>query len=431
VITDRSKELFKRAKRVIPGGVNSPVRACGSVGGVPRFIERGKGCHIWDADGNEYIDFVGSWGPLIAGHANPSVLKALRGVMASGTSFGAPTELETELAEVITGAIPSIKKIRMVSSGTEGTMSALRLARAATGRDRVLKFEGCYHGHVDALLLGAGSGVATLGIPGTPGVPASYADLTIQAPYNDIGAVVQAFERWGDEIACVIVEPLAGNMGCVAPQPGFLKTLRECCDRSGSLLIFDEVITGFRLAWGGAQKLYRVKPDLTCLGKIVGGGLPAAAYGGRRDLMAQIAPEGPVYQAGTLSGNPLAMAAGIATLGELAKDGAYERLGAISKRMADGLSEIAREIGVEFTAVAVGGAFGFFFHPGPINNFADAQKAHAGRFKAFFKSMLEQGIYLAPSPFECGFASLAHKDRDIEAALAAARVAMQKAARVR
>jgi glutamate-1-semialdehyde 2,1-aminomutase len=310
-------------------------------------------------------------------------------------------------------------------------MSALRLARGATGRERVLKFEGCYHGHVDALLLGAGSGVATLGIPGSPGVPDSYADLTIQAPYNDVGAVRQAFERWGDEIACVIVEPLAGNMGCVPPLPGFLEELRECCDRSGALLIFDEVITGFRLAWGGAQKLYRVKPDLTCLGKIVGGGLPAAAYGGRRDLMAQIAPEGPVYQAGTLSGNPLAMAAGLATLRELAKPGAYERLGATSQQMADGLTEIAREIGVEFSAVAVGGAFGFFFHPGPVRNFADAQKAHAGRFKRFFQSMLAQGIYLAPSPYECGFASLAHKGRDIEAALAAARIAMRKAARVR
>ena len=429
--TDRSKRLFKRAKRVIPGGVNSPVRAFGSVGGTPRFIARGKGCRIWDVDGNEYIDFVGSWGPLIAGHANPSVLKALRAAMASGTSFGAPTELEIELAEVITGALPSVKKIRMVSSGTEATMSALRLARAATGRERVLKFEGCYHGHVDALLLGAGSGVATLGIPGSPGVPASYADLTIQAPYNDIGAVLQAFEGWGNEIACAIVEPLAGNMGCVAPLPGFLKTLRECCDRSGALLVFDEVITGFRLAWGGAQNLYRVKPDLTCLGKIVGGGLPAAAYGGRADLMAKIAPEGSVYQAGTLSGNPLAMAAGLATLGELAKPGAYERLGATSQRMADGLSEIAREVGVEFSAVAEGGAFGFFFHPGPVQNFADAQKADAARFKRFFQSMLEQGVYLAPSPFECGFASLAHQDRDIEAALAAAHVAMQKAARVR
>ena len=429
--TDRSKELFKRAKRVIPGGVNSPVRAFGSVGGVPRFIERGKGCRIWDADGNEFIDFVGSWGPLIAGHANPAVLKALRAVMASGTSFGAPTRLEIELAEVITGALPSVKKIRMVSSGTEATMSALRLARAATGRERVLKFEGCYHGHVDALLLGAGSGVATLGIPGSPGVPECYADLTIQAPYNDVGAVRQAFDRWGDQIACAIVEPLAGNMGCVAPLRGFLEELRECCDRSGALLIFDEVITGFRLAWGGAQKRYRVKPDLTCLGKIVGGGLPAAAYGGRRDLMVQVAPEGSVYQAGTLSGNPLAMAAGLATLRELSKAGAYERLEATSQRMAAGLVEIAREVGVEFTAVAAGGVFGFFFHPGPVRNFADAQKAHRGRFQRFFQSMLEQGIYLAPSPFECGFASLAHQSRDIDAALAAARVAMKKAARVR
>ncbi len=429
--SNRSKELFKRAKRVIPGGVNSPVRAFGSVGGVPRFIERGKGCRIWDADGNEYIDFVGSWGPLIAGHANPAVLKALRAAMASGTSFGAPTEREIELAELITGALPSVKKVRMVSSGTEATMSALRLARGVTGRGRVLKFEGCYHGHVDALLVGAGSGVATLGIPGSPGVPASYADLTIQAPYNDVSAVREAFQRWGDEIACAIVEPLAGNMGCVPPVPGFLEELRECCDRSGALLIFDEVITGFRLAWGGAQKLYRVKPDLTCLGKIVGGGLPAAAYGGRRELMAQIAPEGSIYQAGTLSGNPLAMAAGVATLRELAEPGVYERLGAVSQRIADGLAEIARELGVEFTSVAVGGAFGFFFHPGPVRNFADAQKAHAGRFKRFFASMLEQGVYLAPSPYECGFASLAHKDRDVETALAAARVALQKAARVR
>ncbi len=429
--SNRSKELFKRAKRVIPGGVNSPVRAFGSVGGVPRFIERGKGCRIWDADGNEYIDFVGSWGPLIAGHANPAVLKALRAAMASGTSFGAPTEREIELAELITGALPSVKKVRMVSSGTEATMSALRLARGVTGRGRVLKFEGCYHGHVDALLVGAGSGVATLGIPGSPGVPASYADLTIQAPYNDVSAVREAFQRWGDEIACAIVEPLAGNMGCVPPVPGFLEELRECCDRSGALLIFDEVITGFRLAWGGAQKLYRVKPDLTCLGKIVGGGLPAAAYGGRRELMAQIAPEGSIYQAGTLSGNPLARAAGVATLRELAEPGVYERLGAVSQRIADGLAEIARELGVEFTSVAVGGAFGFFFHPGPVRNFADAQKAHAGRFKRFFASMLEQGVYLAPSPYECGFASLAHKDRDVETALAAARVALQKAARVR
>jgi len=430
VTTDRSKELFKRAKRVIPGGVNSPVRAFGSVGGVPRFIERGKGCHIWDADGNEFIDFVGSWGPLIAGHANPAVLKALRTVMASGTSFGAPTQLEIELAEVITGALPSVDKIRMVSSGTEATMSALRLARAATGRERVLKFEGCYHGHVDALLLGAGSGVATLGIPGSPGVPTCYADLTIQAPYNDVGAVRQAFDRWGGEIACVIVEPLAGNMGCVAPLSGFLEELRECCDRSGALLIFDEVITGFRLGWGGAQQRYRVKPDLTCLGKIVGGGLPAAAYGGRRDLMAQVAPEGPVYQAGTLSGNPLAMAAGLATLRELSKAGAYERLEATSQRMAAGLVEIAREVGVEFTAAAAGGVFGFFFHPGPVVCFEDAKRANEERFRVFFHSMLEAGIYLAPSAFEAGFISLAHGEDEIDATLAASEAAFARAARL-
>ncbi|HXV37238.1 MAG TPA: glutamate-1-semialdehyde 2,1-aminomutase [Myxococcota bacterium] len=428
---ERSKELFRRAKRVIPGGVNSPVRAFGAVGGAPRFIARGKGCRIWDVDGNAYLDFVGSWGPLIAGHANPAVLRALRAAMASGTSFGAPTELEVELAELIASALPSVQKLRMVSSGTEATMSALRLARAATGRERVLKFEGCYHGHLDALLLGAGSGVATLGIPGSPGVPACYAELTIQTPFNDVGALRQAFERWGGEIACAIVEPLAGNMGCVPPLPGFLEELRECCDRAGALLIFDEVITGFRLGWGGAQARYRVKPDLTCLGKIIGGGLPAAAYGGRRDLMDQVAPEGSVYQAGTLSGNPLAMAAGLATLRELAKPGRYERLEAISEQLAQGLLGIAREVGVEFSAVAVGGVFGFFFHPGPVRNFADAQKAHARRFRRFFQSMLEQGIYLAPSPYECGFASLAHRPRDVDAALAAARVALRKAARLR
>jgi glutamate-1-semialdehyde 2,1-aminomutase len=429
--TDRSKELFRRAKRVIPGGVNSPVRAFGSVGGVPRFIDRGKGCQIWDVDGNAYIDFVGSWGPLIVGHANPSILKAVRSAMSRGTSFGAPTELEIELAEAIRSAMPSVHMVRMVSSGTEATMSALRLARAATGRDRILKFEGCYHGHVDALLLGAGSGVATLGIPGSPGVPSCNAELTIQAPYNDLGAVRQAFDRWGEEIACVIVEPLAGNMGCVPPVIGFLEELRQCCDRFGALLIFDEVITGFRLARGGAQGRFRVRPDLTCLGKIMGGGLPAAAYGGRRELMARVAPAGPVYQAGTLAGNPLAMAAGLATLRELEKPGTYERLEAISKRIAGGFHEIAREVGVEFTSEAHGGIFGFFFHPGPVRDFGDAQKAHAGRFKRFFASMLEQGIYLAPSPYESGFASLAHRPRDLDATLEAARVAMRKAAGVR
>ncbi len=429
--TERSKQLFARAKRVIPGGVNSPVRAFGSVGGVPRFIERGKGCRVWDVDGNEYIDFVGSWGPLIAGHANPAILKAVRSAMSKGTSFGAPTELEISLAETIRDAVPSIQKLRMVSSGTEATMSALRLARAATGRDRVLKFEGCYHGHVDALLLGAGSGVATLGIPGSPGVPSSYANLTIQAPYNDIEAVRSAFQKWGEQIACIIVEPMAGNMGFVPPVAGFLEALRACCDEYGALLIFDEVITGFRLGWGGAQKHFGVKPDLTCLGKVVGGGLPAAAYGGRGDLMGQIAPEGPVYQAGTLSGNPLAMAAGLATLELLAKPGAYEQLGAVSARITSGLEQLAVEIGVPLCTASAGGIFGFFFHEGPVTNFTEAADAHPARFKRFFSSMLEQGIYLAPSPYECGFASLAHRPRDLNRTLEAAQVALEKAARVR
>ncbi len=426
--TDRSKQLLQRAKRVIPGGVNSPVRAFGSVGGVPRFIDRGKGCRIWDADGNEYIDFVGSWGPLIAGHANPSILKAVRAAMSKGTSFGAPTEAEISLAEKIKGAVPSMQKLRMVSSGTEATMSALRLARAATGRDRVLKFEGCYHGHVDALLLGAGSGVATLGIPGSPGVPQSYANLTIQAPYNDIAAVRTAFEKWGEQIACIIVEPMAGNMGFVPPVPGFLEALRVCCDEYGALLIFDEVITGFRLGWGGAQKHFGVKPDLTCLGKVVGGGLPAAAYGGRRELMSQIAPEGPVYQAGTLSGNPLAMAAGLATLERLEQPGSYEQLGSVSARIASGLEQIARELGVPLCASAAGGIFGFFFCEGPVRNFDDARRTHPTRFKRFFSSMLAQGIYLAPSAYECGFASLAHRKRDLDRTLESARVALEKAA---
>jgi glutamate-1-semialdehyde 2,1-aminomutase len=431
VKTDRSKQLFQRAKRVIPGGVNSPVRAFGSVGGVPRFIERGKGCRIWDADGNEYIDFVGSWGPLITGHANPAILKALRAAMSKGTSFGAPTEAEIQLAEKIKGAVPSIQKLRMVSSGTEATMSALRLARAATGRDRVLMFEGCYHGHVDALLLGAGSGVATLGIPGSPGVPKSYANLTIQAPYNDISAVRAAFKKWGEQLACIIVEPMAGNMGFVPPVPNFLKALRACCDEYGALLIFDEVITGFRLNWGGAQKHFGVKPDLTCLGKVVGGGLPAAAYGGRRDLMNQIAPEGPVYQAGTLSGNPLAMAAGLATLERLERPGSYERLGEVSARVASGLEQIAKDLGVPLCASAAGGIFGFFFSEGPVRNFDEARHTHQARFRQFFSSMLAQGIYLAPSSYECGFASLAHRNRDLDRTLDAARVALEKASRTR
>jgi glutamate-1-semialdehyde 2,1-aminomutase len=431
VRTDRSRKLFRRAQRVIPGGVNSPVRAFGSVGSAPRFIRRGKGCRIWDADGNEYIDYVGSWGPLILGHADAGVLRAVRAAMGQGTSFGAPTELEIELAETICEALPGVERVRMVSSGTEATMSALRLARAATGRSRILKFEGCYHGHADALLLGAGSGVATLGIPGSPGVPAAFTELTVQVPYNDLSAVSKAFERWGEEIACVIVEPLAGNMGFVPPKPGFLEGLRGHCDRSGALLVFDEVITGFRVAWAGAQGLFGVRPDLTCLGKVVGGGLPAAAFGGRRELMEQMAPEGPVYQAGTLSGSPLAMAAGLETLRRLRRPGTFERLGVSSQRLADGLRELAEEAGVEFTTAAVGGIFGFFFHPGPVADFEAARQSHPERFQRFFASMLGQGIYLAPSPFESGFVSLAHKPADLEATFEAARVALRRAARVR
>ncbi len=428
---ERSRELFERARRVIPGGVDSPVRAFGAVGGVPPFIERGAGCRIWDADGNAYIDYVCSWGPLILGHADPGVLGAVGAAMARGTSFGAPTRLETELAEMICEALPGVELVRMVSSGTEATMSALRLARAATGRSRILKFEGCYHGHADALLVGAGSGVATLGIPGSPGVPEEFTRLTIQAPYNDPTALASAFERWGDEIACAIVEPVAGNMGCVPPLPGFLEDLRGHCDRSGALLVFDEVMTGFRVAWGGAQLRFGVRPDLTCLGKVVGGGLPAAAYGGRRDLMSQLAPEGPVYQAGTLSGNPLAMAAGVETLRRLREPGTYQALEERALRLTRGLEERAAAAGVELSTATVGGMFGFFFHPGPVQRFEDAKKAHAGRFQAFFAAMLEAGVYLAPSPYEAGFVSLAHAPQDIDATLEAASGALRRAAEVR
>ena len=429
--TGRSRRLFERARRVIPGGVNSPVRAFGSVGQTPRFIARAKGARVWDADGNEYLDYVGSWGPMILGHAHPAVLRAVREALRHGTSFGAPTELETALAERVVAAVPSIERVRFVSSGTEATMSALRLARAATGRPRVLKFEGCYHGHADALLVGAGSGVATLGIPGSPGVPEAFTELTVQAPYNDLDAVESAMTRWGDEIACVVVEPVAGNMGLVPPEPGFLEGLRAACDRHGALLVFDEVMTGFRVARGGAQERYGVTPDLTCLGKVVGGGLPAAAYGGPAALLDRMAPDGPVYQAGTLSGNPLAMAAGCETLDRLAAPGVYERLEATSRALAEGLAAAAADAGVPLASAAVGGMFGFFFHPGPVRNFADAKKSDAEAFRRFFASMLEAGVYLAPSPYEAGFVSLAHRPADVEATLAAARKALRKLAKAR
>jgi glutamate-1-semialdehyde 2,1-aminomutase len=431
VKTRRSRRLFERARRVIPGGVNSPVRAFGAVGGVPRFIAHARGARIWDADGNAYIDYVGSWGPMILGHADPGVLRAVRAALRHGTSFGAPTELETALAQRVVAAVPSIERVRFVSSGTEATMSALRLARAATGRPRILKFEGCYHGHADALLVAAGSGVATLGIPGSPGVPDAFTELTVTAPYNDLGAVSDALARWGREIACVIVEPVAGNMGLVLPEPGFLAGLRELCTRSGALLIFDEVMTGFRVARGGAQEYFGVTPDLTCLGKVMGGGLPAAAYGGPAELLDRMAPDGPVYQAGTLSGNPLAMAAGCAALDRLAKPRVYAQLEQTSRALADGLAAAAAGAGVPFTASAIGGMFGFFFHPGPVRNFADAKKADAAAFRRFFASMLDAGVYLAPSAFEAGFVSLAHRPRDIAATLAAARAALAEVAAAR
>ena len=429
--TRNSKEAFRQARRVIPGGVNSPVRAFGAVGLTPRFIDRAKGARIWDIDGNEYIDYVGSWGPMILGHAHPGVLRAVREAMKKGTSFGAPTENETRLAEAIRRALPSVQQVRMVSSGTEATMSAIRLARGVTGRSRVLKFEGCYHGHSDGLLVGAGSGVATLGIPGSPGVPAAMTELTVQAPFNDLHAVAEAFARWPDEIACIIVEPIAGNMGCIPPVAGFLRGLRELCDQHGALLIFDEVMTGFRVARGGAQRLFRVRPDLTCLGKVVGGGLPAAAYGGRNDLMQHVAPAGDVYQAGTLSGNPLAVAAGLATLERLEEPGVYERLNALSERLVGGLGSLADEAGVPFSTVSAGGMFGFFFHSGPVRRFEDAKKAHEARFQRFFAEMLEGGVNLAPSSYEAGFLSLAHRPSDIDRTLEVARNALLRAARIR
>jgi glutamate-1-semialdehyde 2,1-aminomutase len=429
--TTRSRREFRRAQRSIPGGVNSPVRAFGSVGGTPRFIASAKGARVRDVDGNEYIDYVGSWGPMILGHAHPKVLAAVREAMKQGTSFGAPTPRESDLAEAVRKVLPSIEKLRLVSSGTEATMSALRLARGVTGRPRILKFDGCYHGHSDGLLVGAGSGVATLGIPGSPGVPKAMTDLTIVAPYNDLAATRAAFERWGEQIAAVIVEPVAGNMGCVLPVPGFLAGLRALCDEFGAILVFDEVMTGFRVARGGAQRLYGVRPDLTTLGKVVGGGLPAAAYGGRRELMSRIAPEGDIYQAGTLSGNPLAVAAGLATLQLLEAKGVYETLAKTSNALAAGLASLAREQGIPFTSASVGGMFGFFFHPGPVESFAQAQQSDAASFRSFFASMLDSGIYLAPSPFEAAFVSLAHSPRDIDQTLDAARKAFARIIRSR
>jgi glutamate-1-semialdehyde 2,1-aminomutase len=409
----------------MPGGVNSPVRAFKGVGGTPRFIASASGATLTDVDGRAYIDYVGSWGPMILGHADPEVLDALREALARGTSYGAPTALEVEMAEEVIDAVPSVEMVRMVNSGTEATMSALRLARGATGRDKIVKFEGCYHGHGDSLLVKAGSGVATLGLPDSPGVTASVAQNTITAPFNDAAALEAVFDEHGADIAAVIVEPVVGNMGCVPPREGYLQALRETTKRHGALLIFDEVMTGFRLARGGAQELYGVTPDLTTLGKIIGGGLPVGAYGGRRDIMEQVAPAGPVYQAGTLSGNPLAMTAGLATLRRLRDRAVYERLEEAGRRLCEGLGEAAREAGVETVTNRVGSMFTTFFTSEPVDDWPTAARADRERYGRFFHSMLEAGVYLAPSQFEAAFIGLAHTDELLGRTIEAARKAFR------
>jgi glutamate-1-semialdehyde 2,1-aminomutase len=414
----RSEELFRRAVLKIPGGVNSPVRAFRSVGGQPVFVARGEGSHLFDVDGNEYIDYVGSWGPLLLGHRHPEILAALEKALGIGTSFGAPTEQEIELADAICEAVPSIEMVRLVNSGTEATMSAIRVARGFTGRDLTVKFEGCYHGHVDSLLVKAGSGLATLGIADTQGLPKAFADTTIALPYNSLEALEEAFRTHGERIAAVIVEPVVGNMGCVPPLPGYLEGMREITARYGALLIFDEVMTGFRVAFGGAQARYGIRPDLTTLGKVIGGGLPVGAYGGRRDIMSMVAPSGPIYQAGTLSGNPLAVAAGLAMLRHLkAHPEVYDRLEACGAKLAAAAPE-----GV--TVNRVGSMFTFFFTDGPVTDWESAKKCDTARFGQFFRRMLESGVYLAPSQFEAAFVSAAHTDADIEKTIAAAQKAL-------
>jgi glutamate-1-semialdehyde 2,1-aminomutase len=423
VIAPRSKALFEEAKRLLPGGVNSPVRAFRAVGGDPLVIERASGCRLFDVDGNAYIDYVGSWGPMIVGHAHPAVVKAIQEAAGLGVSYGAPTPWETELAGMVVEAIPSIEMVRFVNSGTEATMSAIRLARGVTGRDRIVKFEGCYHGHADSLLVKAGSGAMTFGVPDSLGVPAALARQTISLPYNDSDAVRAAFQSVGKEVACLIVEPVAGNMGVVPPKPGFLEALREVTAAHGSLLIFDEVMTGFRLGRGGAQALYRIRPDLTCLGKIIGGGLPVGAYGGARWIMEQVAPLGKVYQAGTLSGNPLAMRAGIETLRLLEDPGFYERLEARGKQLEEGLRELAAQSGIALQCQRVGSMFTPFFVKYGVFDYQTARAADTDRYAGFFGAMLEGGINLAPSQFEAGFLSDAHTAADIETTLVAAKAA--------
>lgn len=415
-----SEELLARARKVIPGGVSSPVRAFKAVGGTPPFVARAEGCRVYDEDGNAYIDYVGSWGPMIHGHAHPEILEAVGQAAANGTSYGAPSVLEVELAERVVRHVPSVERVRFVSSGTEATMSALRLARGFTGRRKILKFDGCYHGHADSLLVSAGSGVATLGIPGSPGVPEGTVADTLVVPFNDTDAVEAAVKEHGDDLAAVIVEPVCGNMGTVAPRDGYLQALRDITRDNETVLVFDEVMTGFRVALGGAQERYGVTPDMTCLGKIVGGGLPAAAYGGREDIMGHVAPDGPVYQAGTLSGNPLAMAAGRVTLDLLDKPGTYEVLESAGARLAEGLEAAAREAGVTVAVNRVGSMVTVFFCPGPVTDFASAKTSDTQLFGRFFHAMLKRGVGLPPAQFEAAFVSLAHGAEDIDATLKAA-----------
>ncbi|PJC86201.1 glutamate-1-semialdehyde-2,1-aminomutase [Vibrio sp. HA2012] len=417
----KSSELYQKAQQTIPGGVNSPVRAFNGVGGSPVFVERADGALIFDADGKAYIDYVGSWGPMILGHNHAVIRDAVIEAARRGLSFGAPTEMEITMAELVSELVPSMEQLRMVNSGTEATMSAIRLARGYTGRDKIIKFEGCYHGHADSLLVKAGSGALTLGQPSSPGVPADFAKYTLTATYNDLDSVRELFAANKDEIACIIVEPVAGNMNCIPPVDGFLQGLRSICDNEGSLLILDEVMTGFRVALGGAQAYYNVKPDLTTLGKVIGGGMPVGAFGGRRDIMQYIAPTGPVYQAGTLSGNPIAMAAGYACLKVLSEQGNEERLASKTRRLTEGLKSLAEKHAIPLVVNQAGGMFGFFFTDQPqVTCYEEVARCDTERFKRFFHLMLEQGVYLAPSAFEAGFTSLAHGSKEIEATLAAA-----------